>query len=341
MKFTHHHNISNGILLMPGAAKKSARAAALLLVGVFGMIVQVQGVAAQSVSARLDREAYEAGDEIRLTLSVDLVQAAAVLWPPLEAPLPGMELFSDQTDSLDGQLVRRLSYLQFDTGTYLMPGFPIALVRGRDTNQLATAALPFTVGLVPVDTADALRPIIERRDVDYKPIPWLMYGFFALLLLSIGGFLFYRYYWSKRPKPIREEPVRPEPVILIDEHALQRLQELEARRLWQQEQIKPYYSELTDIVREYIERRFGEPALESTTAEIMQRLQPHALSPESAQALGAMLRLADTIKFAKARPLPDQHQRALRDAVAFVEANRPLAAGTVSPSPETKTPAES
>ncbi len=315
----------------------------MLFLGMFCMTAGLPRVLAQSVSARLDRDVYEAGDEIRLTLSVDMVQAASVLWPALQAPLPGMELLSDSTDSRDGQLVRRLSYLQFDTGAYLLPSFPIGLVRGRDTNLLATAVLPFTVGLVPVDTADAdaLRPIIERRDVDYKPIPWLMYGFLALLLLSIGGFLFYRYYWSKRPKPVREAPVRPEPVVPIDEHALQRLQVLEASRLWQQEQIKPYYSELTDIVREYIERRFGEPALESTTAEIMQRLQPHALSPESTQTLGTLLRLADIVKFAKARPMPDQHRRALRDAVAFVEANRPLAAAPAGPSPATQTPTES
>lgn len=340
MAALYNHNISDGIVAFRRSAKRFARRAALLCFGLFCLASTGTHVMGQSVNARLDREAYEAGDEIRLTLSVDMVQQATVLWPALNAPLPGMELLNDQTDSLDGQLVRRLSYLQFDTGSYLLPSLPIGLLQGKDTNHLATAELAFSVGLVPVDTADALRPIIERREVDYKPIPWLLYGFLVLLLLSIGGYLFYRFYWSKRPKPVRGLPVRPEPVVPIDEHALQRLQDLEARRLWQQEQIKPYYSELTDIIREYIEQRFGEPALESTTAEIMQRLQPHGLSPESMQALGAMLRLADTVKFAKARPLPDQHQRALRDAVSFVEANRPLAAASAGPSPETKTPAE-
>lgn len=307
---------------------------ARLLPGLIVLALWQSAGQAQSVSAKLDRQAYEAGDEIRLTLSVDMVQAATVLWPTLDTPLPGMELLSDQTDSLDGQLQRRLSYLQFDTGSYLLPAFPIGLLRGRDTAALATTEVAFTVGLVPVDTADALRPIIERRDVDYKPIPWMLYGLIGLIVLGIGAYLFYRYYWSRRPKPVREPAARPEPVVPIDEHALQRLRSLEEKRLWQQEQVKPYYSELTDIVREYIERRFGEPALESTSAEILQRLQPHGLTPESMQALGAMLRLADTVKFAKARPLPDQHQRVLRDAIAFVEANRPLPTAAPDPSPE-------
>jgi hypothetical protein len=312
-----------------------------LMPALFFVVCQQATGQAQSVHAKLDRQAYEVGDEIRLTLSVDLVQPATVLWPTLDAPLPGMELLSDQTDSSDGQLRRRLSYLQFDTGSYLLPALPIRLLRASDTTALATAEVAFTVGLVPVDTADALRPIVERRDVDYKPIPWLLYGLIGLLVLGIGTFLFYRYYWSRRPKPVREQVARPEPVVPIDEHALQRLRSLEEKRLWQQEHVKPYYSELTDIVREYIERRFGEPALESTSAEILQRLQPHGLAPESMQALGAMLRLADTVKFAKARPLPDQHQKAMRDAVAFVEANRPLPTATPGPSPEPQKPAAS
>lgn len=288
----------------------------------------------QSVSARLDREAYEVGDEIRLTLSVDLIQVAEVEWPDLTAPLPGMELIADRTDTTEGQLQRRLSYLQFDSGRYVLPAFPMALLRGQDTSRLATAAIPFTVGLVAVDTTAAIRPISDRQDVDYKPIPWLMYGFFAVLFLVLCAFLFYRYYWSRRPRRVVVQALPPEPPKPADVHALDRLSALEARRLWQQDDLKPYYVELSDIVREYVEGRFSEPALESTTEEILLRMQQRELNAEQRESLAWMLRLADTVKFAKARPLSDQHQRALADARLFVEQTRPAGAEPAPLRPE-------
>ena len=293
----------------------------------------------QSVSARLDRPDYQVGDEIKLTLTVDMVQPADVVWPNLLEPLPGMEPISDRTDSTEGQLTRRISYLQFDTGAYQLPPLPIALVRGSDTSRLSTSGQNFTVGLVPVDTTAALRPIADRQDVDYKPIPWLMYGFFAAVLLALLAFLFYRYYWSKRPKKIQVETARPVPAKPSDEHAMDRLKELEARKLWQKEEVKAYYVELTDILREYVEGRFQEPALESTTVEILERLRHREIPGINRESLANTLRLADMVKFAKARPLPDQHQRALTEAYAFVEATRNTAggnneAGAASNSPE-------
>ncbi len=303
---------------------------------VMGYAVSLQ---AQSVAIQSDRKAYEVGDEIHITLSVDMPQTLEVLWPDLEQALEGMELMGDQTDSLDGQLRRRLSYLLFDTGEYVFPPQTIRLLREGDTLSLATAALGFRMGLAELDSASTLRPIAEPLEVSYKPIPRaLWYAAGALLLLLLAA-LFYRYVWMRRPKTLAAEPAFVQPELPCDELALQKLQDLEERKLWQQGQTKEYHIELTDIIREYIEARFQEPALESTTEEILSRLI--LVHPDRAvlERLGSVLRLADLVKFAKARPLSDQHSRAMQDARAFVLATRQEPAkGSESPTNNNGTP---
>ena len=87
--------------------------------------------------------------------------------------------------------------------------------------------------------------------------------------------------------------------------------------------MKDYYVELTDIVREYVEYRYRIPALESTTAELPVHLQRTGIPQRETDRLLRILILADTVKFARARPLPDDHSRCMQDARAFLEATRP------------------
>ncbi len=305
-----------------------AQYAALVLLFVAGF----SALHAQSVNARLDAALYEAGDPVTLTLTADLLRSEQVAWPPLSEPLPGLELIADQTDTLDHGLVRRLQYLQFDTGFFVLPPMPIALIRDQDSSVLYTPSLSYRVVWTAVDSAAAIRPIEDIKPIDYKPrpwwLPWLLGG--LLILLALG--LFYRYYWLRRPVPAPVQTPEPEAPRSADVLALERLHALEEKKLWQSGAIKQYHTELTDILRTYIEERYGEPALESTTAELMLRLSPYPIPDTSREQLGAVLRLADLVKFAKAQPLADQHAQVMRQAFAFVEATRPAPALSPTPS---------
>ena len=107
--------------------------------------------------------------------------------------------------------------------------------------------------------------------------------------------------------------------------ALRELDRIKGAKLWQQGKTKHYYSEVTDTLRRYIEGRFEIPAMEQTTAEILQsfRYRRDLLTGKSFANLEQTLTLADLVKFAKYEPLPDDNSLALLNAYFFVNDTRP------------------
>ena len=104
------------------------------------------------------------------------------------------------------------------------------------------------------------------------------------------------------------------------EEAILRLNELDEKLLWQNNKIKEYYSELTEIVRGYIERELKVPALENTTDEVLamikdfKNLDSIETSKETIKKLKDLLREADLVKFAKSKPLAIEIEDDRRDA---------------------------
>ena len=108
------------------------------------------------------------------------------------------------------------------------------------------------------------------------------------------------------------------PKIPPHEIALEKLKKLEEEKLWQKGEVKLFHSNTTEIIREYIEQRFSIPALESTTDEILDNFKKVDLNGELKNILREMLVLADLVKFAKAKPLPDENEKTLQWAYQFV-----------------------
>ena len=103
---------------------------------------------------------------------------------------------------------------------------------------------------------------------------------------------------------------------------MEKLRNLEEQKVWQQGDIKQYYSELSEIIREYIEGRYQFLALESTTDEIMDKLMRISLPDQYKNNLQDLLMTADLVKFAKSHPLPDENKRYLDIANEFVRTTK-------------------
>ena len=102
--------------------------------------------------------------------------------------------------------------------------------------------------------------------------------------------------------------------------ALQKLEELKGKKLWQNDQLKEYYSNLSFIVREYIENRFQLRALELTTDEINSLVKGVSeIEKTEKEKLSELLNLADMAKFAKQKPIAVENEEALKNAFVFVE----------------------
>lgn len=277
-----------------------------------------------SVTAKLEQQAIRIGDQTRLRLSVMQAAGIKVGFPEIPDTLSGkvQVLSSSKADTLadrahPGNLIISKTYTLtcFDAGTYVLPAFRF----NASGTAMQTAALTLDVQTVKVDTTKAIYDIKQPLAVSYTWTDWLKDNWY-LVVLPLAGlallFLLVRYL-RKRPKPL---PAAAPPVPSLPVHtlALNRLDELRSRQLWQQGQVKAYYSELSDVIREYLEKRFRIQAQEKTTAEMITALHSREISTADRQLLESLLRLADLVKFAKEQPQAQDNEQSLAQAVSFV-----------------------
>jgi hypothetical protein len=180
-----------------------------------------------------------------------------------------------------------------------------------------TTMMLLAVHTVKVDTTQAIKPIIGPLNVPLsfrEMLPWILAAIAVAALVILGI-----WYFKKRR---RKEPIfvlKPKVVLQPHELALQGIEKLRVKKLWQAGKVKEYYSELTEILRKYIEDKFQVPALEQTSAEITMSLINHpGCSATSLDKLSHLLIMADMVKFAKALPLATENEKSLSDGIEFV-----------------------
>jgi len=256
----------------------------------------------KQVRASLDSTRVRIGSQFNLILKTTVDEEAKVNFPEGKnfGKLEVLESYPiDTVESGDKyELVKRYGLTQFDSGNYVVPSLPV-LINNKTFN---TDSLTIEVANIAVDT-------LKQKMYDIKPIAtakgeskWWMY------LLALVGFavLGYVIYWDvKRRKKARALPqIYTSPI----EKATGELKRLENKQLLQKGAIKDYYSELTDIARNYIEEAVHIPAKESTTGGLMASFREAAaekkmaLSTETFEQLEKVLRHADMVKFAMERP---------------------------------------
>lgn len=171
-------------------------------------------------------------------------------------------------------------------------------------------------GINHVDTTELILPIKEilvekKRFSDYL---WILYSLLGILALCLLGF----YLYKKREKE-SETIVIPEPVKLPAHHiALDGLKRLRKKELWKAGKTKEHQSQLTYLIRQYLENRFEINALESTTDQIIRALNKRQFDSKHEFDLKEILQIADMVKFAKATPPLDINEAFIDKAVDFV-----------------------
>jgi hypothetical protein len=138
----------------------------------------------------------------------------------------------------------------------------------------------------------------------------------AIVLLALG------IWWYFRRKP-KKPPVVKTATVTPYELAVQELKALKEEQLWQQGDVKQYYTRLTDILRAYFEHQFGIAALEQTSEELLQNIKPVTKLNQQSDKLRSLLAIADLAKFAKLHPTADEHEGCMRKAEEILEWTRP------------------
>ena len=170
----------------------------------------------------------------------------------------------------------------------------------------------------PAKDIKPIKPPLTAPVTFRELLPWIGLG---VLILALA-FLIY-YYLKKRKQKVPVVTSRLKTSIPPYEAAMEALESLRMKKLWQSGRVKEYYSEMTDIVREYIELRFPVRALEMTTSEINAALRQTDVNGNAREKLHQTLILADLVKFAKEQPLPLENDLSLTQCVDFVRETRP------------------
>ena len=275
-----------------------------------------------SVTATLDSSRVLIGDQVVLHFVASHAPGIQVRFPNLsDVDLGGLEVINSGTvDTIKSspEIIAQqdITLAAFDSGYYAIPGLPFSYSNnGNNWQAILSNPLALEVSTIEVDTTKIapLKPIMKEplKFVDILPY---IYGVGGLLVAAFIGLILYRKLIIKPPEIIEEEAPIPAHVT-----AFEKLDELKHAKLWQQGKIKEYQSELSRIVREYIENRFNKPALESTTDEILYSLRDENFSGDLKSKLRESLTLADLVKFAKAKPPADINQEVMEKAYEFVD----------------------
>lgn len=293
------------------------------------------------VSASLDSATLLMGYTTRLRLQVEQNEGDRVTLPILRE-YAGQQYIPLLNDSVELSPQYKLDTVRlsqgrirvnydmtvqaFDSGYYKLPEF--LFVNGADTARTNRVDLK----VIPVKVADDAEisgfTSIEEPEEEMKSdlakspaVHWLKkYWWLVALavLVLVGGFWAFRRYRTKGTLL----PVKP-PVPPIDE-AKESFRRLEQKQLWQKGKEKEYYTALTFIIRRYLSKEYQIPAMEMTSGQIMKALKADPDLRQGRDAMRKILDMADFVKFAKVRPLPDDNEECFSLAKDFVNESHRL-----------------
>ena len=262
-------------------------------------------VSSAQVTSSVDTTKIKIGEQITYKLEVETDSTKIVVFPQAQqfSPLEVIESYPVDTTKLNDKLklIKKYGLTQFDSGTYYIPAQKINIA----LNTFTTDSVKVEVNTIEVDTTKQglydIKPLIQ---VEKPQSNWLKYLAIVLSILALVGFLLYWFIW--RPKPLTEE----EKIALLPpyDRAKLALKKLDESHYLENKQIKEYYSELTFAIRKYLDEKVYDKALESTTDELVSRLNllkdgnQYDLSKDTIKNIESILKRADLVKFAKSAP---------------------------------------
>jgi rRNA-processing protein FCF1 len=277
-----------------------------------------------SQTAILDTNSILIGDQIKLNISVELEENESYNWPKftdtvfnkVEILKRGkiIEIKTETTKIFSQQL----TITSFDSGSYYIP--PFVFNENKKTNGLLlnvnTILITDSSGM-----ADISLPIkgteedfTEEELAEMRQEKWNIFFIIiaALLLCTLVYYLIKKY---KKDGVI----LKPKKIIAAHITALNKLQNLNKQKLWQKGELKEYYSEISTIIREYTELRFGFNALELPTSDILLKLTQIKIEKETIQNIETILKRSDNIKYAKGFSIEEENKQTMNLSVDFIK----------------------
>lgn len=300
-----------------------------LLIFMLAFLMSGFGMAQTSkikATASIDSTKILIGDQVHLRLEVDQPKNAKLQFPEISDSITSaieviersaLDTFT-LSDADQIKIIQNFTITSFDTGVQMVPQFRFLLKYDELSDSIFTQPLALEVFGMKIDTTkgpvDIKKPY--AAPVTLKEVTPYILG--IILIAAIIFFIFYYLQRKKKNQPLFSKPEKPkEPAHIV---ALRHLDKIKEEKIWQQDKIKEYYSEVSDTLRVYIEDRFGIAAMEQTSDETLSafKFRRDLINEKSMEELTQILKLSDLVKFAKYYPLPDDNNLSLINAYFFV-----------------------
>ncbi|MBS4034285.1 MAG: hypothetical protein KGZ85_07475 [Ignavibacterium sp.] len=295
-----------------------------LFIFLFSVTVLPQNI---FVEASVDTSDYLIGDRINYSLKITADRNVYPLRPFFRDSLKNVDIIQEPDPVIsesESEKIFEYKYIltRFDSADVTLPAIKIDYRTEDDTTLQSVLSNPvsFTVHRIVVSQEEDIKDIKPPVRI---PLNWWMIALWILIGLILIALLVYLYkkYWKKKPV---DQIIQPKKIkIPLHIEALSKLDKLDSEQLWQKGFIKDYHSRITEIIREYFEKRFDLPALEMTTSESLRDLAKH---PEAVNVLNItekFLSNADLVKFAKYQPLAIVNEEMMTQAKEIVNATIP------------------
>jgi len=294
----------------------------LRMILVFLYVITIPFLSNAQITTKADTTKIRIGEQIILKYSIDKNQNPQF---PKKLQLDSLRKLevvkSFDIDTINNLLIKKYAITSFDSGRYAIPE-QLVMSNGK---ILKTDRIWIDVSTVAVDTTkQKLFPIkaVQSQSLtllDYAKNYWL-WVLFGLFWIGLVWYIFFRKKETEDEKYARFI-AKKQPYEL----AVSQLEDLDKKELWQNNKTKEYYSELTNILRNYIEEELKIPAMESTTSELVNAIKKFKnvnkldISKKTILKLKDLLREADLVKFAKSKPLETEISMHRKDATIILD----------------------
>ncbi len=293
------------------------------------IIASLNVVHSQEVSVRavFDTTSIYIGDQVHYTLTVEQPSGISLqIQPQKDTLCKNIEILSgpatDTSSTSTGRIkiVNRYLVTSFDTGFYQVPPVYAEIRNENGIRRFYSDYALLEVMRVKIAPPDSTAKIFDIIDPYKAPVtlgeilPWALLAILAAALVLVLIRILKRF---KRKIKSEEVVVNPDPAHVI---AFRDLEKLKNDQLWQKGEVKHYYSRLTEILRQYLENRFGVYSLEMTTSETLDELIKTGFKKDDSYTmLKNILNGSDLVKFAKYKPEPSENELHFENSWAFVE----------------------
>ena len=267
------------------------------------------------ISARITIE-HSADETVEWATEVDLSPFEILEFAPTAARIAGDRAVSEAL----------LTLTVFELGEVEIPSLSFSVTDPTGAARSVTTD-PFVIGVgsVGLDEGGDIRDVKGPRDIALaltSLLPWVL----ALLLAGLLVAWALRRRGAPTPRARPSAPVRPP-----HEIACAALDRLESVPLLESAQVKAFHIDVSQVLRAYIEARFGIDALEMTTGELVAALRQDGFGGPLLDDTRRFLDACDLVKFAKRRPGADESRALIPLARRFVDETRPVEPVPIEP----------